>query len=140
MIRFVSVMSSRLLRDGFPIEVAWVDEDGQGESHLIRPWKRWLRRSRDVPERIPASAAVDGISLDRLMDTGEPVKEVARRAAEALFAPGVITVSQQHAYDWRMLDTLFRAGWRIATRPPADRRLRQDRSLLSAACTAPGED
>ena len=110
MIRLVDLEASSLLPGGFPIEAAWVDEDGRGESHLIRPWKRWLRRNRDVPERSPASADVDGISLDQLMDTGEPVKEVARRAAETLFAPGVITVSQQHAYDRRMLDTLFRAG------------------------------
>jgi hypothetical protein len=64
-------------RYGFPIEVAWVFEDGAEESHLIRPaagWNDW-----DPDPKTP-----NAIPRDRLAVDGTPVEAVARRLVERL--------------------------------------------------------
>jgi len=48
-LRFIDSEASGLLPGSFPIEIAWVDESGQGESHLIRPAIGWLDESRGHP-------------------------------------------------------------------------------------------
>ena len=37
MLVFLDFEASSLAKRGYPIEVAWVFEDGRAESHLIRP-------------------------------------------------------------------------------------------------------
>jgi hypothetical protein len=57
--------------DGFPIEVGWCDQDGNCESHLIRPawdWTNWDIRA----ERI------HGITRELLMAQGEAHDDVAQ--------------------------------------------------------------
>lgn len=41
MVVFLDSEASSLDRKGFPIEVAWVFENGDEESHLIRPAEGW---------------------------------------------------------------------------------------------------
>ena len=74
---FLHFEATSLSRRGFPIEVAWVFENGAEESHFIRPapdWSDWdpdPKTSRAIPrERI----AVDGV----------PVEAVARRLVDEL--------------------------------------------------------
>lgn len=110
MIRFLDLEASSLLPGSFPIEIAWVDEDGRGESHLIRPPERWLRRDRGMPGWSAESERVHGIGLQQLLDQGEPVEEVARRAKEALLGSTVIVASDAPDFDGRWLATLLDAG------------------------------
>ena len=61
MILFLDFEASSLLPGSFPIEVAWVDETGQGESYLIRPHEGWLDEVAGNPgwsaSRAPPSTA-----------------------------------------------------------------------------------
>ena len=110
MIRFLDLEASSLLPGSFPIEVAWVDEDGRGESHLIRPPDVWLRADRGMPGWDSRSALIHCIALEQLMDEGEPVEQVASRAAEALVGPDVIAASDALGFDEGWLNTLFEAA------------------------------
>ena len=74
---FLHFEATSLGRYGFPIEVAWVFEDGAEESHLIRPAPGWN-------DRHPGSKAPNAIPRDCLAVEGEPVEAVARRLAEQL--------------------------------------------------------
>src|SRR5215213_9954983 len=101
MIAFLDFEASSLARRGFPIEVAWVFESGEEESHLIRPaadWTEWSPEAESV-HRIPRA------SLDR---EGRPVEEVARRAVEAL--SGHRLYASAPSWDGQWLSRLLRAG------------------------------
>ena len=110
MILFVDFEASSLTQDSFPIEVAWVGENGIGEAHLIRPAEAWLRTVRTGTAWSKASEAVHGISLKQLIDEGEPVDAVARRALAVLGAPGGRAVSDQPNYDAAWLRDLLDAA------------------------------
>lgn len=107
MIWFVDFEASSLLPGNFPIEVAWVDMHGAGESHLIRPTEEWLDGGRGWSHQ---SEAVHGISLDVLMRDGEPPERVARRAAEILAVVGNIVCSDAPGYDGGWMETLLAEG------------------------------
>jgi hypothetical protein len=49
MIYFLDIEASSLDHDGFPIEVAWIDENGKGEAYFIRPADHWLDEDNDHP-------------------------------------------------------------------------------------------
>jgi hypothetical protein len=82
--------------------VAWVDENGEGESHLIRPEPAWTDWS-------PQSEHVHGISRSWLLQRGKPADWVARRALTAL--TGAILVSDNPAFDAYWLAMLFNVIW-----------------------------
>jgi hypothetical protein len=63
MIYFMDLEASSLMPGGFPIEIAWVDETGHGESYLIRPADVWLDDDRDHPNWSWQSEQVHGIRL-----------------------------------------------------------------------------
>ena len=67
--------ASSLHHGSYPIEVAWVDEHGQGEAHLIRPAEGWEDWS-------VASQTIHGISRERLAADGEDAAAVAHRVAD----------------------------------------------------------
>lgn len=74
---FLDFEASSLAKRSYPIEVAWVFEDGRGESHLIRPapgWTDWDAKAQ----------AIHGIPLSQLEREGEPHEQVARRMVEQL--------------------------------------------------------
>ena len=95
---FIDIEASAL--DGYPIEIAWVDEDGETESKLIRPlpsWTVWDWRSE----------AMHGITFDNLQAHGEPVESVA--ASAMVLLRGTVW-SDNHIHDSRWLDMLTEAA------------------------------
>ena len=101
---FLDFEASSLSDTGYPIEVAWVDESGQGEGYLIRPTEEWLSRKGAWSVE---SEAVHGISIAVLMADGKPASYVARRAAAVLRRPGNLACSDAPAFDGRWLRTLL---------------------------------
>jgi hypothetical protein len=90
--------------DGFPIEFGWCDQDGNGESHLIRPpwnWVNWDIRA----ERI------HGISRELLAAQGEPHEAVAQLIADMLMRcrrQHVVVASDNPKYDCEWFGMLLR--------------------------------
>jgi len=98
---FLDFEASSLGRKGFPIEVAWVFENGEGESHLIRPAEGWT-------EWAASAEAVHRSPRDLLDREGKPAAEVARRALEAL--SGHRLYASAPSWDGQWLSRLLRAG------------------------------
>jgi hypothetical protein len=98
---FLDFEASSLARHSYPIEVAWVFEDGSGESHLIRPAPDWTDWSY-------AAETIHGICRSTLEAEGEPHGDVARRMIE------VLTGHDLHAsapsWDGKWLSALLRAA------------------------------
>lgn len=96
-IAFVDVEASGLIEGGFPIEIGWVDREGHGESHLIRPAPGWTAWSWEAEK-------VHGISCQQLEREGEPYGEVARRVIAALGSATVYSDAPEFDGPWiRML-------------------------------------
>lgn len=108
MIYFIDFEASSLLPGSFPIEVAWIDQDGHSESYLIRPHPEWL--DGGCPGWSRESEAIHGISLETLIKDGIPIEQVAARAAQVLFAPGAVAFSDSPGFDGQWLDTLLDYG------------------------------
>jgi hypothetical protein len=102
---FIDFEACSLGVNSWPIEIAWVDENGQGESYLIKPSKEW-----DVDEWSYNSQNVHGISLETLEREGTPAEIVAKRAAAILGKPGAIALADQPAFDGYWLDCLLEAA------------------------------
>jgi hypothetical protein len=110
MIRFVDFEASSLRQGSFPIEVAWVDENGLGESCLIRPADEWLNPADGLLEWSPASERIHGITLATLLEHGAPHGDVALRVAEALAPSHVMACSDSPAFDGHWLQMLLAAS------------------------------
>lgn len=98
---FVDVEASSLQEGGFPIELAWVMDDGTHESHLIRPengWRVWCARA----------ARVHGLTPAVLQACGQPAAVVARRFVQV--ARGRRVVSDAVAFDAAWLSMLCTAA------------------------------
>lgn len=98
---FLDFEASSLAKLSYPIEVAWVFEDGRSESHLIKPlpaWTDWDARA----------AAVHGISRTSLLAEGEPAESVAHRVLDVLSGHAVYASSP--SWDGKWLSVLLRAG------------------------------
>nr|WP_183982459.1 transcriptional regulator [Sphingomonas jinjuensis] len=74
---FLDFEASSLSDHSFPVEVAWVFQDGRSESHLIRPAPDWTDWDAEAE-------AIHGLSRDMLATDGEPHEVVASRMVEAL--------------------------------------------------------
>jgi len=109
-IYFLDFEASSLLPGSFPIEVAWVDENGQGESYLIRPAPGWLDEARGNPGWSRESEAVHGVSLATLIAEGKPHEHVAVRAVKVLAAENVLVCSDMPISDVRWMRTLLEAA------------------------------
>jgi len=101
MIAFLDFEASSLSERSYPIEVAWVFEDGSSEAHLIRPAPKW-------EEWDPDAEAIHGIPRAELLRDGQPHAEVAQRMVE------VLTGHQLHvsapSWDGKWLSALLRAA------------------------------
>ena len=98
---FVDFEASSLHKTSYPIEVAWVFEDGRAESHLIRPaplWTDWA----DSAQRI------HGIPRQRLVDEGTPHDIVARRMVDDLTGHKLYATAP--SWDGQWLSKLLRAA------------------------------
>jgi hypothetical protein len=113
---FIDLEASSLAVWSHPIEISWIGESGQGESHLIRPEPDWMDWSG-------ASETVHGISREEIQRDGTPAAIVAGRALQALGNPADTVVSDAPAFDQAWLDKLLLAGGhgrRIAVRDVTD--------------------
>jgi len=98
---FLDFEASSLGKRSYPIEVAWVFEDGTSESHLIRPapgWDDWDAGAEAI-HRIPRAT---------LVAKGEPHERVAQRMIEAL--EGHALFASAPSWDGKWLSTLLRAA------------------------------
>jgi hypothetical protein len=127
----------------FPIEIAWVGADGQGESHLIRPPLDWMNPDHGFREWSAAGELLHGISLSSLLDDGVPAEHVAHRMAQVLAPSGVRVFCDLLEMDgcW-MAKLLDAVGLRQAIPLLDVNLLYRDACLplLNLAPGAPGED
>jgi hypothetical protein len=98
---FIDFEASSLGRHGYPIEVAWVFEDGTSESFLISPIQRWT-------DWDAAAEAIHGISREQLAAEGVATDIVARRLVEAL--QGHPVFASAPTWDGKWLSLLLRSG------------------------------
>lgn len=74
---FIDFEASSLGRGGYPIEVAWVFENGNSQTFLIAPIEEWTGWD-------PAAEAIHGITRGQLSREGVSTDIVARRLVDAL--------------------------------------------------------
>lgn len=98
---FLDFEASSLSVRSYPIEIAWVFQDGRSESHLIAPAPDWV----DWDE---AAEAIHGIARTTLVSDGEPHELVAHRAVEAL--TGCDLFASAPSWDGKWLSGLLRAA------------------------------
>jgi hypothetical protein len=101
MLVFLDFEASSLARHSYPIEVAWVFEDGTSESHLIRPapgWDDWDEEAQ----------AIHHIPRDALLREGAAHDRVARRMIETL--SGHDLTASAPSWDGKWLSALLRAA------------------------------
>lgn len=98
---FLDFEASSLAKLSYPIEVAWVFEDGTSESHLIRPAPQWTDWDAEAE-------AVHHISHEMLERHGAPHDVVARRMVEQL--TGHILFASAPSWDGKWLGALLRAA------------------------------
>ena len=98
---FLDFEASSLSKHSYPIEVAWVFQDGRSESHLIAPAPGWDDWSE-------AAEAIHGISRDLLRKEGEPHDAVANRMVEAL--GGHDLFASAPSWDGKWLSYLLRTS------------------------------
>jgi hypothetical protein len=123
MLVFLDFEASSLGKQSYPIEVAWVFEDGRSESHLIRPapgWADWDVRSE----------AIHRIARETLFGEGDPHDAVARRMLDRL--GGHDLFASAPSWDGKWLSTLLRA----ASIPRHSLRLRGSGEAHLASATA----
>jgi hypothetical protein len=128
MIVFLDFEASSLSKKSFPIEVAWVFEDGRFRSYLIKPAADWLDWS-------PEAEQVHGISREMLDAEGTPVEAVAAEMMKEL--AGHDLYASAPSWDGKWLSVLLRA----AGHPRHALRLRKsDEVFLEAALSRMGEN
>jgi hypothetical protein len=98
---FLDFEASSLAKQGYPIEIGWVFEDGAGETHLIRPAPQWTEWDGEAE-------AIHHISREMLAEQGEPHDEVAQRMVEIL--SGHDLYASAPSWDGKWLSTLLRAA------------------------------
>jgi hypothetical protein len=101
MLVFLDFEASSLARHSYPIEVAWVFEDGTSEAHLIRPAPGW-------DDWDAAAEAIHRIPRETLLAEGVAHDVVARRMVERL--TGHDLTASAPSWDGKWLSTLLRAA------------------------------
>lgn len=96
---FLDFEASSLGKWSYPIEVAWVFEDGRGESHLIRPAPGWT-------DWDDAAEAIHRIPRRLLERQGEPHEQVAARMVEQLSSHALHASAP--SWDAKWLNALLR--------------------------------
>jgi hypothetical protein len=101
MLVFLDFEASSLGKRSYPIEVAWVFEDGRSEAHLIRPAPAWT-------DWDGAAEALHGISLADLHNHGEPHDLVAQRMVSRL--SGHALFASAPTWDGKWMSALLHAA------------------------------
>ena len=121
MLAFIDFEASSLNKDSYPVEVAWVFEDGRSEEFLLRPAPGWV-------EWDASAEAMHGLSREMLQQQGVPHGAVCDRLVLALRHAQIYATSP--SWDGHWLSMLLRA----AGRPRHLLRLADsDEALLEAA-------
>ncbi len=130
---FLDFEASSLGRHSYPIEVAWVFEDGSSEAHLIRPAPGWT-------DWAVAAETIHGISRATLEAEGVPVDAVAARMIEIL--SGHELHASAPSWDGKWLSTLLRAAGRPrhALRLKDTEAARAEAAVAALGTTIPAED
>ena len=123
MLVFLDFEASSLSKHSYPIEVAWVFEDGRSEAHLIRPAPQWQ-------DWDPRSEAIHHLSRQQLETEGAPHDWVAGRMVEAL--TGHDLLASAPSWDGKWLSALLRA----ADLPRHSLRLRDTDAVNAEAAAA----
>jgi len=84
---FLDCEASSLSSDSYPVEIAWSDEEGEIESHLINPYSY----PDDYTNWDPQAQAIHGLSRNYLSKNGEHCFDVAKRMNEVLAEKDVYT-------------------------------------------------
>ncbi|TAV52920.1 3'-5' exonuclease [Rhizobium leguminosarum] len=98
---FLDFEASSLTESSFPIEIAWVFEDGRSRTFLIRPAPRWTGWSRK-------SEAIHGISRQTLMAEGTEISEIVNEMIGTL--SGKDLVASAPWWDGKWLGDLLQAA------------------------------
>ncbi|WP_312490522.1 transcriptional regulator [Sphingomonas sp.] len=98
---FLDFEASSLSDHSYPIEIAWVFEDGRTQSHLIAPAPGWDDWNAEA-ERI------HGLSRDTLIRDGVSHDSVARQMVEAL--SGHALFASAPSWDGKWMSVLLRAA------------------------------
>ena len=98
---FLDFEASSLGKTSYPIEVAWIFEDGTAESHLISPAPQW-------DDWDPAAEAIHRITPARLAQEGEDHERVAARMIACL--AGHRLYASAPSWDGKWLSALLRAA------------------------------
>jgi hypothetical protein len=101
MIVFLDFEASSLDKKSFPVEVAWVFEDGRSQSRLIRPVAGWTDWSSEAE-------GIHGISRNLLYAEGIAAEVVAREMLETLGGHDLYASSP--SWDGKWLSILLRAA------------------------------
>ncbi|MDP1028453.1 transcriptional regulator [Sphingomonas sp. KR1UV-12] len=120
---FLDFEASSLSDRSYPVEVAWVLEDGGSESHLIAPATDW-------DDWDPVAQSIHGIAREQLVRDGTPHDRVAHRMVEAL--TGHDLFASAPSWDGKWLSHLLRT----AGLPRHSLRLRDTDEALRDSCTA----
>jgi len=101
MLVFLDFEASSLAKHSYPIEVAWVFEDGAAESHLIRPAPGW-------DDWDTSAEAIHHIPRETLLREGTPHDVLARHMVETLGSHDL--TASAPSWDGKWLSALLRAA------------------------------
>jgi len=118
---FLDFEASSLGKKSFPIEVAWVFEDGWSGSSLIKPLPEWTDWSEEAE-------SLHCISRDQLARDGADPVTVARQLVDIL--SGHALFASALSWDGKWLSTLLRGG---ALPRHALRLVRSDEAFVQVA-------
>jgi hypothetical protein len=101
MLVFLDFEASSLSKQSYPVEVAWVFEDGRSRSFLIRPAHDWTDWSSQAQ-------AIHGISRELLEKEGVPVSVIADEMVETLSHHDLYASAP--SWDGKWMSALLRAA------------------------------
>ena len=101
MIVFLDFEASSLRKNSYPIEVAWVFEDGRSASWLIRPTPEWTDWSYEAEK-------IHGITKGVLASKGASAHDVAEEMLRQL--TGHSLYASAPSWDGKWLSTLLRGA------------------------------
>lgn len=98
---FLDFEASSLAKLSYPIEVAWVFEDGSSEAHLIKPAQQWTDWDSEAE-------AIHHIARETLQVEGSPHGVVAQRMVDQLSGHNLFASAP--SWDGKWLSALLRAA------------------------------
>jgi hypothetical protein len=121
LIVFLDFEASSLSKKSVPVEVAWVFQNGNSRSYLIKPAPEWTDWSAEAE-------GIHGISRERLLAEGVPVEQVAKEMVDIL--SGHELYASAPSWDGKWLSVLLRSAGHPRH---ALRLVKSDEAFLSAA-------